>query len=301
MEAERYGVRNAGFRPLTYQNATAPLDDPVAVPYRPHVPGIGLETFTLSSLVERRGLDELTVPQRIEFELLIWCSTGSVSHEVDFEQVDVERGNIVHIRPGQVHRWILNPIYDARLFLMRPLDERTNWSSGAHVIEPHGELRRDLDAIVALADPANRSAPLSLSGVEAVRDLLIDVLGLIRPRENVTYHETIYRDFQRLLGESRSPGRTVQSYASLVGCSARTLTRACRSVAHSEPKALVDRAVALEAQRQLSEPGSSATEVAASLGFAELSHFSRFFRRVTGETPTAFVAGFAAATAANNT
>jgi AraC-like DNA-binding protein len=106
----------------------------------------------------------------------------------------------------------------------------------------------------------------------------------------------IYRDFERLLATTMPPPRTVQRCAQLLGCSSRTLTRACLSAVGTSPKALVDQALAVEAQRLLSEPGSTATAVASALGFAEPSHFTRFFKRITGETPSTFATTFATAT-----
>lgn len=249
--------------------------------------GLPLETFTLSSLVQRRGRDELNLLQRAEFDLVVWCRDGRGSHEVDFDDIDLVPGRIVHIRPGQVHRWRLNAPYSAQLFLLRAIDDRRDWGTGVHVIDTDPALDRDLEQIVALMDAGDRSTPLSLRSLDAIRDLLIALLGLSRVRrDSETYLDLIYQDFERLLGEVPPP-RTVKHCAHVIGCSTRTLTRACQAVRNNQPKGLIDQAVALEARRQLGEH-RSATEVAEALGFGELSHFTRFFKRVTGETPSAF-------------
>ena len=278
---------------MTYQNATVDRSDVLVIPYAPPTSALPLETFTLSSLVERRGLAEFEVVQRLEFELLVWCRAGSGYHEVAFERIDVTPGRIVHIRPGQVHRWVFDRPYEAQLFLLKALDSRANWSPGPNVIETDEGLARDLEQIVTLTDPTERSSPLPLRGREAVRDLLVALLGLDRPRPKGTTHlDVIYQDFERLLGQAPPSLRTVKDCADRIGCSTRTLTRACEAAGSDKPKARIDGAVALEAQRQLSE-GRSASAVAEALGFVELSHFTRFFKRVAGETPSAFAAGFA--------
>lgn len=292
IKTTQYAAVNAGIGPLTYQNTTQRHSEALAIPYEPQTTGLPLETFTLSSLVQRRGHEELAVLQRLEFELLIWCRSGSGRHQVDFDDLDLVPGRIIHIRPGQIHRWTLDPLYGAQLFLIRAIHDRSDWSAGAHVIDTDTELDRDLEQIVSLTDLSYRSAPLSLRSLDAIRDLLIALLGLSRPaHRHETHLDTIYQDFERLLGERTPPPRTVKHCAQLIGCSTRTLTRACQSAASAEAKVLIDRAVALEAQRQLSEH-RSATHVAAALGFAELSHFTRFFKRVTGSTPSAFAADF---------
>lgn len=286
---------NDGIGQEAYQNPTSPPSgsDVVEIPFRPAASGLPVEMFTLASLVQRRGRTELRTLQRLHFELLIFCTGGSGCHEVDFDEVQLVPGRVLHVRPGQVHRWILDPPYDARLVLLRALDDRGGWGSGQRVVDVDRQLDRDLQAIFALADPDFRSTPLSVLSLDAVRDLLVSLVGLRRTHPNdATRQEIIYNEFERLLRQTEPPPRSVEGCARILGCSTRTLARACQSVRGVEPKILVDKAVGLEAQRRLSEPGSSATTVAESLGFAELSHFTRFFKRVTGETPSAFAATF---------
>lgn len=280
---------------MTYQKETAPrdadTDEVLEVPYKPASPALPVETFPLAGLAERRGVAELTTRQRLQFELLVWCTAGRGRHEVDFEDVELGPGRIVHVRTGQVHRWILDPPYEARLILLRPLDRRSDWRAGPRVITPDRDTGQDLDRVLDIVGRQGRT-PLTLASLEAVRDLLVSLLELNRPQaDNPTQHESIFRDFERLLFDAAPPPRTVDSCAQRLGCSTRTLTRACRSVAGVTPKVMLDRAVALEAQRQLSLGDTTIAAVAERLGFAELSNFTRFFQRVTGETPSAFVAG----------
>ncbi len=281
-------------RQHAYQIATDPLDgaatkEPVVdIPYLPPSAGLPVETFSLSSLLERRPQPDLESRQRLHFELLVCCRSGSGSHEVDFQDVDLSPGRILHVRPGQVHRWKVDPPYEADLIILRPLDTRWNWAPGPHVITTDAQLERDLQTLKRFTDPS-RSIPLPAAGLKAVRDLFISVLRLDSPEvPEANSRASIYAEFERLMARTEPPPRSVHRCAELLGCSARTLTRACQSVAGVAPKELIDNAIALEAQRRLSVGGRSATAVAASLGFGELSHFSRFFTRVTGESPSVF-------------
>ena len=128
-----------------------------------------------------------------------------------------------------------------------------------------------------------------MASVEAIRMLVIELLGLNAPLERGSdLGERIFADFEALLGGSELPPRTVTECALALGCSTRTLGRSCREFAGKPPKQMIDEAVALEGQRMLGEGGLSATEVGARLGFSELSHFSRFLTRVVGASPSAF-------------
>ena len=260
----------------------------VEIPYQP-ASTVPIEVFPLAELIDRRGGDELTSNQRLQFELVVLCTAGRGRHEVDFETIDLEPGRIVHVRPGQVSRWILTPRYDAQLFLLRP-SGRPITAGGTRVIEPGSGRSHDLDELAAMVARTDRSDPLSARSLEAIREL---VLALVEPEPAPRHHGDprfdIYDSFEQLLNAADPPPRTVAACARQLGCSTRTLSRACQAMAGSAPKTLLDEAIALEAQRRLSLSSASVSDVADTLGFNELSNFSRFFQRITGQSPSAFV------------
>jgi AraC-like DNA-binding protein len=73
-----------------------------------------------------------------------------------------------------------------------------------------------------------------------------------------------------------------------MGCSVRTLTRACLAVTGRTAKQVVDDRVALEARRLLACTSLSVAEVGRRLGFPEPTNFGRFFHREAGLSPGAF-------------
>lgn len=262
----------------------------VDLPYRPSGSS-PVETFTVADLVRRRPDTELRQHQRIEFELVLWCTNGHSRHEVDFETVPLAPGTILHISAGQVHRWMLDQPYEGHLILLRPLTVRTSSVRGPNVIELDADLESDLASIVDVLGRPSRSTPLSLRSLDALRDLLIARLHLNRRDLDVTTPlGELYVEFEALVAGSNPPPRSVAECARRIGCSTRTLARACHEAVGTPPKQLLDEAVALEAQRQLSSSSASVSEVAEALGFVELANFSRFFLRATGQTPTAFMA-----------
>lgn len=263
----------------------------IEVHYQPPIDNLPIEAFSLASLIERESVSELTRHQRIDFELLVWCREGSGRHTVDFAEVDLKPGDLLHVRSGQVHRWTLESRYDAQLVLLRSLTTSRGWKPGTRLLTIGGEVEADLDNVLTLLANDQRTVPLTTRSLYAIRELVVSLLGLDqRVESGSTHRNSVFVDFEHLLGDPQSATRTVNDAAQTLGCSTRTLTRACQEAGGVSPKVLLDRAWALEAQRRLSTGESSATRVAESLGFAELSHFTRFYTRVTGETPSAFVA-----------
>lgn len=254
--------------------------------YTPPAAGASLETFSVRELLARERLDRLHSLQRVHFELFIWCRDGAGRHELDFVRHDIAPGQVLRVRPGQVHRWLLDPPYDAELILVmqRP---HTFGPAEDPLIDLSERTARDLEAALSLVPARDGSSSLSARGLQAVNDIVTDLLtGHRRRPAPVTERDRIFEEFQRMLVDE-SIRRTVREHANVLGCSTRTLARICEEQAAASPKHLIDQAVALEAQRRLSI-GDSATRVASDLGFAELSQFTRFFGRVTGQTPSAF-------------
>ena len=77
---------------------------------------------------------------------------------------------------------------------------------------------------------------------------------------------------------------TVERTARALGCSPRTLQRRLRDAGTAYGE-LVDRVRAELACRLLDDSSLSVHAIASSLGFADPSSFSRFFRRMRGVTP----------------
>ena len=91
--------------------------------------------------------------------------------------------------------------------------------------------------------------------------------------------------FRHLVETHLAEHRPLDFYARSIGTTVRTLTRLSqRHLGHS-PQMLINRRLALEAQRLLRYTGASASAVAAELGFADPSYFSRFYLRMTGRRP----------------
>ena len=232
-------------RLLTYQNEpdadAAGQSSVLDLPYQPSASGVALESFTLETLKRRRTRAELVSPQRLAFDLLIDCRSAAGSHEVDFQTAHFARGQIVHVRPGQVHRFTLDDDFDARLVAVRPIQNRRNWKPGPSVLALDARTRTDLDAVLGLVEPDSERSPLSVASVEAIRILIVELLGLrASPEPDANLTGRVFAEFEALLGGSELPPRTVADCARALGCSTRIMTmRTPLSIRYS-PAAIVN-------------------------------------------------------------
>ena len=93
--------------------------------------------------------------------------------------------------------------------------------------------------------------------------------------------------FKELLNEKFDPLRQVADYALLLDITPAQLNQLTREYAGRPAMTLIQERVILEAKRAIIHGDLSLKEIATSLGFED-SGFSRFFKRLTGETPAAF-------------
>lgn len=80
----------------------------------------------------------------------------------------------------------------------------------------------------------------------------------------------------------------VAFYADRLNVSSRYLAQVCRRMAGKSPKAIIDEQLMRAVEVQLSTTTSSLQEIARTFGFSSQAHFTKFFKKQRGITPTAF-------------
>ena len=92
--------------------------------------------------------------------------------------------------------------------------------------------------------------------------------------------------FQSLVEAHYRSHQPLAFYADILGCTVRTLSRQTEEQLGATPLQVINARLLREAQQLLRFTNASAADVAAELGFADASYFSRFYRRMTGRRPS---------------
>ncbi|MFI5491501.1 AraC family transcriptional regulator [Actinoplanes sp. NPDC051859] len=243
-----------------------------------------------------------TRPRRLPYHLLALTTAGHGTVEIDFTAHSCRPGTLLWVRPGQALRFGGEPGLDAALVTWRRDLLPATESTGVPVDDLPGPARwqlagEDEDAVISevaqlgvdcVRHPTGPVAAGLLRHQVAVlllRIALLDdtVRGATSPAEARTFVR-----FRRDLEEGHPRSRRVEDYAARIGCSVRTLTRACLSLTGRTAKQVVDDRVALEARRLLACTDLSVAEIGRRLGFGEPTNFGRFFHREAGLSPGAF-------------
>lgn len=100
--------------------------------------------------------------------------------------------------------------------------------------------------------------------------------------------DELAKQFILLVGTHFRESREVQFYADKLFVSRKHLTKVVSEVLKKSPKTIISEAVILEAKVLLKNPNFTISEVANLLNFLDLPIFNKFFKKITGLSPTEF-------------
>lgn len=241
---------------------------------------------------------------RIDFHVVMLFTEGPVRHMIDFAEYEAGAGDLLWIRPGQVHRFSRTCEYRGSVLTMQPgfLPRAIVEATGLYRYDLPPLLRPDPPQLAALqASLANlrreyedtETLPLSLHTSVLRHSLTAFLLRLAhlaassaeaaRRQADTTF--TLFRD---AVEKDFAANHSVSAYADALGYSRRTLVRAVRAATGETPKGFIDKRVVLEAKRLLAHTDLPIGRVGAAIGFPDAANFSKFFHLHTGQTPVAF-------------
>ncbi|WP_433532205.1 helix-turn-helix domain-containing protein [Micromonospora sp. CA-263727] len=253
---------------------------------------VEIDTITLCDLAPDPGWRR---PVLLDRELIMLATGGHGFAEVDFRALPCRPGTLLRVRPGQVLR-CAPPQLDATVIRWHPealhgldvdAEEAPTW------VQLAGE---DEDAIInevsqlTVDSRRHRDVPAARSLLRHQLTVLLLRLSMLRSdaRRAAGPEEDTFRRLCREVELDYQRTRRVEDYADRLGCSVRTLTRACLAVTGRSAKQVVDERVALQASRLLAATDQPIARIGWQLGFSEPTNFGRFFAREVGVSPGAF-------------
>ncbi|GLW48611.1 transcriptional regulator [Streptomyces sp. NBRC 14336] len=241
---------------------------------------------------------------RIDFHVVMLFDDGPVRHMIDFTEYEAGAGDLLWIRPGQIHRFSDTSAYRGTVLTMQPgfLPRATVEATGLYRYDLPPLLHPDEAQLAALRSSLRQlrreykdstTLPLSLHTAVLRHSLSAFLLRLAHLAASA--HDTAHREadsaftqFRDAVERGFATNHSVSAYADQLGCSRRTLVRAVRAATGETPKAFIDKRVVLEAKRLLAHTDLPVGRVGAAIGFPDPANFSKFFHQHTEMTPAAF-------------
>ncbi len=292
----------------------APLRD---IRFRnPQIPELQIELLTLESLFRRKLDHQLEAPQRVQFYLILFFTSGIGVHYVDFAPYAYDDSTLMFIARGQVQQYQVNLANRGYVLLFTPefLYQNATELNLIHSLQVFDDSLHtpklalppeQRDIFLRLFDDLHREYQRPGDSVkeEILRHLLRLVLmqaerirrasalsQTIAPfyQEFVAFRELVRRDFAR--------SRSVRYYADQLAISPKKLNGLTRAVLNKTAKVFIEEQVILEARRLLAQGTLPIKELAYHLGFDEPTNLVKFFKKHTRLSPAAFRRRFQAQT-----
>ncbi|MEU9155170.1 AraC family transcriptional regulator [Streptomyces sp. NPDC048417] len=241
---------------------------------------------------------------RIDFHVVMLFTEGPVRHMIDFAEYQAQAGDLLWIRPGQVHRFSRTCEYRGSVLTMQPgfLPRAIVEATGLYRYDLPPLLRPDAPQLTALRASLanlqreyedNETLPLSLHTSvlrHSLTALLLRLAHLAASSAEAARRQadTTFTLFRDAVEQDFATNHSVSAYADALGYSRRTLVRAVRAATGETPKGFIDKRVVLEAKRLLAHTDLPIGRVGAAIGFPDAANFSKFFHLHTGQTPVAF-------------
>jgi AraC-like DNA-binding protein len=248
------------------------------------------------------GKDLVQELHRHDFFYILALHKGTGKHEIDFTSYTVCDHSVFFLRPGQVHRLVLQAgstgyVMQFRTDFYYPHDKASiqllNKASNTNFYQL--DANRFQKLFSALTSVFQEYADRQERHQEAIKaNLSIFFIELLRehaknPSDGGSpYVQERLEAFLEILQTNILSHKQVSEYAAMLNLSTyqlnaitkRTLGKTCTEVIHEY--------MLLEAKRYLLATTDQITQIALQLGYEDVSYFIRFFKKHTGYSPEAF-------------
>jgi AraC-like DNA-binding protein len=267
-----------------------------------------LEIFSVSNLKSRTSDEVMLRTFNYEFYMVILVTNGQCVQFIDFKSVSCSQGDLLILQPGQAHNFGHDQNWDGWIILFRPefvlaslkQDHDTRFAVDLGVLPEHVTLDSDgLQRVTNLIVQMRADTQIDAK-IEDVHALLRYQILIFLKYICIFHHKLEsgnsgsvcalqrFKQFQSLVEEHYTQWHQVAEYSKQLGCTEKTITRATLLTVGITAKSFIAARINLEAKRMLAHTDLPISAMAEKLGFEETTHFTKFFKRETGYTPSEF-------------
>lgn len=257
------------------------------------------------SIAERSRLHDWEIAPHRHTDLLqvLYLRHGEAVARIDGQRQALQPHCVLMVAPLSVHGFEFSQDVDGVvLSLAAPLIQQLSGNLGEHqsllsttryvdVTAEHAlfdsmftTLKREYTAAPLGADLLLRSMVLTLLLLLARQTAYAAATSPLAPDRSM-YH---FAGFKRLLEQRYRFQCAMEEYAQTLGITTAQLNNVCRRNAGRSALQLAHERLLLEAKRNLIYTVMTISQVSDSLGFSEPAYFTRFFKRLTGQSPKTF-------------
>lgn len=239
---------------------------------------------------------------RLNFFIILIITDGNVRHSIDFETHNLQAGDVMVISKGQIHAFDEHSQYKGYLLLfteefmykyvakstIAQINHLYNYFLGQKKINNPDHNQTLLHSLQSEIQSNSSSLP-NISGA------ILSIYLLKIKDENVNSTISVnnksldyFHQFKLLIEKKITKTRDAKVYAFELSITYKKLNDVCKEIVKTTAKSFIDRYVILESKRMLVTTSLSVKEIAYTIGFDELTNFTKFFKKHTRKTPSQF-------------
>ena len=274
----------------------------------PQAYALDIEILSANEL-RRRTIDQrFRQAHQVDCYLMMLVESGRCRPVVEYTPVPETKGSLLLVRPNQALKLDLSTSWDGWIAIFRPeylasfgndlggdfflVEEMQGLPALTQLDEASRQVLSSL--LVLMREDARSSRPQPLINAMLrfqLKSLLLRVLMLSNKTRAIEPNSTEARRFRRfraLVEESYTRQHKLTHYASQLGCTVKSLSRATLGATGTSAKQYVAARITLEAKRLLTHTQMPISAIAERLGFDEVTNFVKFFKRDGGLAPSEY-------------
>lgn len=242
---------------------------------------------------------EIRAHRHAELFQLLYVQRGQASVEIEGERREIREAAIQVVPPMTVHGFRFSADIQGHVLSFGPalvaaLEQRLGAPLAvltAPGCYPVGRDRASLRALVeTLQHEYAGNAPSRAAMLEALVSALMVWIGRrqqlgVAPRTRDERDRHLLGRYLRLVEAHYPDHLPIDAYATRLGVTSLQLNQLCRALSAQSALQVIHQRLLLEARRNLIYTRMSVAQVSDRLGFSDPTYFTRFFKRLTGQTP----------------
>ena len=247
-------------------------------------------------------------PHRHNYYTVLFIEAAEGNHVVDFKSYKFNRHEVHFVSPGQVHQVALTARPNGKVFTFSKEFLAYNNISDSYISNFNLFKSFTETPPLTIDDQCYKRLERIVENMEEYLDLdiayHINALGSLlnlflincsnsadldqSQIDNDNPNVCLFRDFKHLVESNYDKWHKVKDYASEINISPKQLSLTVKSVTGKVAKEFIQDRLVIEAKRLLLHTDLSVKQIAYRIGFEEPLHFSGFFKKKVGTSPSSF-------------
>ena len=252
---------------------------------------------------------EPDIPHRHEYYTVLLVKKARGKHIIDFQEYDLNPSEAFFISPGQVHQVIeyeqsfgYSMVFSNQFLIENNIPQSfindLNLFNDYGMAPPLPLTADQLEQLSAYCEEMftyyHSDKKLRKQAIGAFLKLFLIVCNnscTLKAEDNpqqVEAGNSLLRNFKDLVDQHFQEWHSIAQYADELNITADHLNRTVKSLIGRTAKEYIQSKLHTEARRMLFFSDLSTKEIGYNLGFSESSHFSAFFKKCDGNSPSEF-------------